>query len=72
MGLNETVHVCLNVFPCWRTYEKLCTIWYHLYNLKNVKNTHEGVILLTKLQAEAFIFTKSNTLPWVFFTIFKL
>ena len=20
-----------------------CAIWYHLYNLKNVKNTHEGV-----------------------------
>ena len=23
-----------------------CAIWYHLYNLKNVKNTHEGVLLL--------------------------
>ena len=20
-----------------------CAIWYHLYNLKNVKNTHEGL-----------------------------
>ena len=29
----------------------LCTIWYHLYNLKNVKNTHGGVLLLVKLQA---------------------
>ena len=28
-----------------------CTIWYHLYNLKNVKNTHGGVLLLIKLQA---------------------
>ena len=28
-------------------------IWYHLYNLKNVKNTHGGVLLLVKLQAEA-------------------
>ena len=27
-------------------------IWYHLYNLKNVKNTHEGVLLLIKLQAK--------------------
>ena len=26
-------------------------IRYHLYNLKNVKNTHEGVLLLVKLQA---------------------
>ena len=27
-----------------------CAIWYHLHNLKNVKNTHEGVLLLVKLQ----------------------
>ena len=27
----------------------LCAIWYHLYNLKNVKNTHGGVLLLVKL-----------------------
>ena len=26
-------------------------IWYHLYNLKNVKNTHGGVLILVKLQA---------------------
>ena len=35
-----------------------CTIWYHLYNFKNVKNANGGV--------------KSNTPPWVFFTFFKL
>ena len=28
-------------------------IWYHLYNLKNVKNSHRGVLLLVKLQALA-------------------
>ena len=28
-------------------------IWYHLYNLKSVKNTHEGVLLLAKLQAKS-------------------
>ena len=28
-----------------------CAIWYHLYNLKNVKNTHGVVLLLVKLQA---------------------
>ena len=32
---------------------------------KNRKNTVEGVLLLVK-------FTKSNTPPWVFFTLFKL
>ena len=26
-----------------------CAIWYHLCNLKNVKNTHGGVIILVKL-----------------------
>ena len=26
-------------------------IWYHMYNLKNVKKTHGGVLLLVKLQA---------------------
>ena len=31
-------------------YEMRCRIWYHLYNLKNVENTHEGVLLLVKLQ----------------------
>ena len=30
-----------------------CLIWYHLYNLKNVKNTHGGVLILVKLQLEA-------------------
>ena len=24
----------------------LCAIWYHLYDFKNVKNTHGGVLLL--------------------------
>ena len=49
----------------------LCTIWYHLYNLKNVKNTHAGVLLLVKLQAETCISTRSNTPPWVFFKLYK-
>ena len=32
----------------------LCAIWYHLYNLKNVKNTHEGMLLFVKWQAHVF------------------
>ena len=28
-----------------------CEIWYHLYNLKNVKNTHGRVLILVKWQA---------------------
>ena len=27
-----------------------CAIWYHLYNLKNMKNTHGGVLLIVSLQ----------------------
>ena len=49
-----------------------CAILYHFYHLKNVKNTHGGVLRLVKLQASACNFTKSSTLPWVFFTFFKL
>ena len=30
-----------------------CVITYLLYNLKNVRNTHGGVILLVKLQAKS-------------------
>ena len=37
-----------------------CAIWYHLYNLKNVKNTHEGVLVLVKLQAEIFTLMGSD------------
>ena len=48
-----------------------CTIWYHLYNLKNMENIHGGVLLLVKLQASCN-FTKGNTPPWIFFTFFKL
>ena len=28
-----------------------CAIWYHFYNLKNMKNTNGGVLILVKLQA---------------------
>ena len=49
-------------------------IWYHLYNLKNVENTHGGkgeggggVV-----GGATFISTKINTPPWVFFTFCKL
>ena len=40
------------------SYLMLCLIWYHLYNLENMKNTHGGMILLVKLQTE-----KEGSLP---------
>ena len=33
-----------------KTYVMLCETWYHLYNLKNVKNTHGGMLLLVKVR----------------------
>ena len=53
-------------------YEMLCWIWYHLYNLRNVKNTHSGVLFIVKLQADTCNFTKSNTPPQAFFRFLKL
>ena len=32
-------------------YVMLCVIWNHLYNFKNVKSTHGGVLLLVKFKA---------------------
>ena len=31
-----------------------CAIWYHLYNLKNMKNIYRGVLILVKLQAKVY------------------
>ena len=45
MTLTETALTLLYVIHC--------AIWYHLYQFKNVKKTHGGVLLLVKLQAEA-------------------
>ena len=35
-----------------------CVIWYHLHNLKNVKNTHGEVLFLVKLQASTLLKVK--------------
>ena len=50
----------------------LRAIRYHFYNLKYVKNTYGGLLLLEKLQAESCNVTKSITIPSVFFTFFNL
>ena len=60
-----------SLFKCF-LFVMRCAIWYYLYNLKNVKNTHGGVLILVKLQAPACNFTKINTPQQVFFTFFKL
>ena len=33
-------------------------IWYHLYNLKNVKNTHGGVLILVKIKTPPWVFSR--------------
>ena len=38
-----------------------CAIWYHLYNLENVRNTYGGVLILVNLQTLACNFTKIST-----------
>ena len=38
-----------NVNHVSSVFEMLCAVWYHLYNLENVKNTHGGVVLLVKV-----------------------
>ena len=50
----------------------LCTIWYHLYNLENTKNTYGGLLFLVKLHASACNSTESNTPPLMFFTFLNL
>ena len=60
------------IFTCYHTTVMRCAICYHLHNLKNVKNTHGGVLLSVNLQVETCNFTKSNTPPWLIFLFFEL
>ena len=42
---NNTIKcVCIIVNINIRYMRHICAIWYHLSNLKNVKNTHEGTL----------------------------
>ena len=66
-GKSINLRMCFDPFLFIQNVMR-CVIWYHLYNLKNVKITHGGVLILIKLQA----FTKINTPPWVVFTFCKL
>ena len=44
---NDLSAMCL-YYTYQDSYVMRCAIWYHLYNLKNVKNTHGGVLILVK------------------------
>ena len=49
-----------------------CATWCDLHYLKNVKNSHGGVLLLVILQAKACNFTTTNTPCLVLSMFFKL
>ena len=61
--LPYNLHCAASAVTFNQPYVMLCAIWYHLYNLKNVKSNHGGVLLLVKLQTLSCNFTKSNTPP---------
>ena len=68
--LSETIKLIFKTETCTRVdsfsiseYVMRCAIWYHLYNLKSMKNTHGGVLILVKLQSSACNITKINTPP---------
>ena len=44
-------HMKLSNYGSFFDIEMFCVICYHLHNFKKVKNTHRGVLLLLKLQA---------------------
>ena len=45
--------IIMEFFVCQGVYVVCCAIWYHLYNLKNMKNTHGAVLILVKSQASS-------------------
>ena len=66
-----------NLYKIYKIYKSIqmpqkyvvrCVIWYHMYNLKNVKNTHGGVVLSVKLQALLQVSTllRVTLLHWCF------
>ena len=47
--IQTKTHKILVLIKFASLYVMFCTIWYHLNNVKNVKNTHGGVLLLPKI-----------------------
>ena len=68
IGSFFMLNLVLGVLSGWvrtqLTFVMRCAMWYYLYHLNNVKNTHGGVFICN--------FTKINFPPWVFLTFFKL
>ena len=47
----------------------LCAIWYRMFNFKDVKNTHRGVLLLVKLQAIQMV--PNCTVHYIYSGVFR-
>ena len=47
MSFTESVSCHLIISIPQPAIVMFCAIWYHLYNLKNVKNTHGGMLFLS-------------------------
>ena len=52
-------------------YVVFCAIWYHLYNLENVKNIHAGVLLLVQLQALSKCYQIAQCIKYLIFLFFS-
>ena len=51
--LNEQMIIAINVHT--NLCGMCCAIWYHLYNLKNVKNTHGGGQMVQKSRNASYV-----------------
>ena len=70
-------HSTIGLTSSTSIYVIFCAIWYHLYNLKNVKNTHGGVTLLRSCFSRFLNYTNGTKLSnashtSVFWTFEKL
>ena len=66
MSFTESVSCHLIISTPQHAVVMFCAIWYHIYNLKNVKNTHGGMLLLSQQLYQI------STPPWMLFTFLKL
>ena len=64
--VSHTYNCMVRLDKILSIYVMRCSIWYQLHNLKTVKITHGGVLLLVKIKAETCNCIKSYAPPWVF------
>ena len=54
MSLLDLLISHLSLVLVHNLYVMCCAIWYHLYNLKTVKNTHGGVLILVGFSLQLY------------------